>query len=85
MTPRYLAVPSGSCDVKVKPCLQEFAQMILTHFLITMNIKRFLSSHPEFSLVPFSVGDISAPLGHVTLTPDIHGTDGFFIFRLRRL
>lgn len=48
------------------------------------NIKRFLSSHPEFSLVPFSVGDISAPLGHVTLTPDIHGTDGFFIAKLTR-
>ena len=42
MAPRYLAVPSGSCDVKVKHSLQEFAQVILTHFLITMNIKRFL-------------------------------------------
>lgn len=48
------------------------------------NVMRFLSSHPDFSLVPFSVGDISAPLGYLTLTPDVHQTDGFFIAKLTR-
>lgn len=43
------------------------------------NVKRFLSSHPEFSSVDFTVGDISSEGGMLSLSPDIHGTDGFFV------
>lgn len=46
------------------------------------NIKRFLSSHPEFSACPFNVGGLSAESGMITLFPHIHGTDGFFICKL---
>ncbi len=46
------------------------------------NVTRFLSTHPEFSLVSFEVGDLSAPSGMLTLTPDEHGTDGFFMAKL---
>jgi hypothetical protein len=45
MAPRYLAVPSGSCDVKVKHSLQEFAQVILTHFLITIILRRLITTN----------------------------------------
>lgn len=46
------------------------------------NIFRFLDKHPEFSLVPFKVGDLNFDRGYMTLFPHIHKTDGFFIARL---
>lgn len=49
------------------------------------NIARFLDRHPEFSPVPFSCGNISAQNGMLTLTPDEHGTDGFFIAKMRKV
>ena len=45
---------------------------------------RFLAAHPDFTYVPFEVGGLSAPLGHLTLYPHIHRTDGFYIARLER-
>ena len=48
------------------------------------NVKRFLAAHPEFSLVPFAVGDIHAKSGMLTLLPHVHDTDGFFIAKLQR-
>jgi 16S rRNA (cytosine967-C5)-methyltransferase len=48
------------------------------------NIARFLSSHPEFTLESFTHGEIRAKDGMLTLTPDEHGTDGFFIAKLRK-
>ncbi len=47
-------------------------------------ISRFLKSHEDFELVPFKVGEIEAPKGSITLLPCDHGTDGFFIAKLRR-
>jgi 16S rRNA (cytosine967-C5)-methyltransferase len=43
------------------------------------NVKRFLLAHPEFSAVDFKVGDVSSEDGMLSLSPDIHGTDGFFV------
>lgn len=48
--------------------------------------KRFLAHHPEFSPEVF---ELPGPVGRVdggmtTLFPHIHGTDGFFICKLRR-
>ena len=43
----------------------------------------FLKNHPEFSAEPFTVGAIGCE-GMLTLAPDTHGTDGFFVARLRR-
>ena len=48
------------------------------------NIARFLAAHPEFSPEPFAHGDIKVTNGMLTLTPDEHGTDGFFIAKLRK-
>lgn len=47
-------------------------------------VERFLLSHPEFSLEGFDVGNISSEKGMLTLWPHIHGTDGFFVAKLRR-
>lgn len=43
------------------------------------NVERFLAAHSEFSPVDFTVGDISSEGGMLSLAPDIHGTDGFFV------
>jgi len=50
------------------------------------NIARFLERHPEFEMVPFAHGHetLAAPDGILTLTPDVHGTDGFFIAKMRK-
>ncbi len=45
------------------------------------NVEHFLSQHPDFSLVPFSSGDISCD-GMLTLLPHRHNCDGFFIAKL---
>lgn len=48
------------------------------------NIARFLEKHSEFSLVPFRAGNLDCPEGMITLFPDLHGTDGFFIAKLQK-
>ena len=48
------------------------------------NIERFLSSHPEFSLSPWSVATLTSESGMMTLMPHTHRTDGFFIAKLIR-
>ncbi|MBE6702386.1 MAG: 16S rRNA (cytosine(967)-C(5))-methyltransferase RsmB [Ruminococcaceae bacterium] len=44
-------------------------------------ITAFLKRHADFSLLPFSVGELCSD-GMLTLTPDVHGTDGFFVAKL---
>ena len=49
------------------------------------NIQRFLKDNEDFVLTPFEYGKLSAPEGYLTLYPDTHGTDGFFIAKLTRI
>lgn len=46
-------------------------------------INAFLQAHGEFTLEPFTVGDLQSD-GMLTLAPDTHGTDGFFVAKLRK-
>jgi 16S rRNA (cytosine967-C5)-methyltransferase len=48
------------------------------------NVARFLSRNPAFSLVPFTVGDMTAADGMLTLTPEKDDTDGFFMAKFVR-
>ena len=48
------------------------------------NIKKLLELHPEIESVPFEIGDTVAENGMITLYPDKHGTDGFFIAKLKK-
>ena len=48
-------------------------------------VERFLSEHKEFSPVDFAVGDIHSEDGMLTLLPHIHGTDGFFIAKIKKI
>ena len=47
--------------------------------------EEFLSAHPQFAPVPFSVGALHAESGFVTLLPPVHGTDGFFIAKFKHV
>lgn len=56
-------------------------------------VQGFLQSHPDFalepitSLLPFSLGEkekSQADKGMLQLLPQVHGTDGFFISKMRR-
>lgn len=47
-------------------------------------VEKFLLSHPEFSVEDFSFGQLSSAEGRLTLYPHLHGTDGFFICKLRK-
>ena len=48
------------------------------------NVERFLKLHSEFELTPFTVGTLSVPNGYITLLPNDHHTDGFFIAKLTK-
>lgn len=50
----------------------------------TDNVSSFLASHPEFSAVDFSVGELSSTGGELTLYPHVHATDGFYIALIKR-
>ena len=46
------------------------------------NIKRFLESEPSFSLDGFNFGTLEQLKETLSLYPDIHHTDGFFVARM---
>lgn len=48
-------------------------------------VGRFLDGHPDWVPVPFSAGTLRADSGMLTLFPDQHGTDGFFIAKIRKI
>jgi 16S rRNA (cytosine967-C5)-methyltransferase len=48
------------------------------------NVLRFLAAHKDFEAVDFSVGDIDSVGGMLSLTPDEHMTDGFFVAKMKR-
>ena len=48
-------------------------------------VAAFLEAHPEFVLAPFTLpGSVGACGGSITLWPQRHGTDGFFVAKMRR-
>ncbi|MBQ9080408.1 MAG: 16S rRNA (cytosine(967)-C(5))-methyltransferase RsmB [Clostridia bacterium] len=47
-------------------------------------IDKFLANHADFALVGFHAGELDVPEGRITLAPDTHSTDGFFIAKLQR-
>ena len=47
-------------------------------------VLRFLSENAGYSLLPFAVGEHSAESGMLRLDPVNHGTDGFFVAKIRK-
>jgi 16S rRNA (cytosine967-C5)-methyltransferase len=52
-----------------------------------LQVDRFLNDHPEFRRDPSPVADPAwlSPTGDLTLLPQVHGTDGAYAARLRRI
>jgi 16S rRNA (cytosine967-C5)-methyltransferase len=48
------------------------------------NVQRFLCEHPEFEAEDFTVGTRASRSGMLSLAPDVDGTDGFFIAKMKR-
>ncbi|MBE6667729.1 MAG: 16S rRNA (cytosine(967)-C(5))-methyltransferase RsmB [Ruminococcaceae bacterium] len=48
------------------------------------NVRRFLDRNRDFYLESFSVCGLDFKDGYMTLRPDIHGTDGFFLAKLKK-
>ena len=48
------------------------------------NVKKFLSENPDFEAMDFSVGEIYSRDGMLSLIPDEHDTDGFFVAKMKR-
>ncbi len=47
-------------------------------------VNKFLNENPDFEAIDFSLGTLESRGGSITLYPHIHGTDGFFISKLRK-
>ncbi len=45
----------------------------------------FLKENDSFELTPFTVGNINAEKGYITLFPTAYGRDGFFIAKMTRI
>ena len=48
-------------------------------------VSAFLSENDNFERVPFTLGELSAEDGTLTLLPHKHATDGFFIAKIRKI
>lgn len=46
---------------------------------------KFIKAHSEFAYEPIFFGDLSSENGKLTLLPNIHGTDGFYIALIKRM
>lgn len=49
------------------------------------NVNRFLANHEGFVGEDFAVGDVGSEKGCLTLLPHKHGTDGFFVARIKKI
>ena len=49
------------------------------------NVEKFLAENKNFEPCDFNIGNISSENGMLTLNPHDHGTDGFFIAKLKKV
>ncbi len=85
------ALPDVQYDVLIGASAYVKAGGTLVYSTCTLNpeenegvVTRFLEANPDFAPCDFEIGGIESEGGRVTLFPHIHGTDGFFISKMKR-
>lgn len=61
-----------------------YSTCTLTHEENEDNVRAFLSENPDFYAEDFAFGELKSREGMLTLFPHLHGTDGFFMAKLRK-
>ncbi len=83
--PRVQAAILNNCCRYVKPCgVLLYSTCTLLRRENEDIVTEFLETHPEFALEAFTLPEIGEAPGMLTLWPHIHGTDGFFMAKLRK-
>lgn len=84
-------LPPLQLDILTKSAAYLKVGGILVYSTCTLNpsenegvVESFIRDNVGFELVPFTVGDLTAEGGMLTLRPDIHQTDGFFMAKIIR-
>ena len=49
------------------------------------NVERFLAEHEDFAPYDFEISKIKSTNGAYTFFPNVTGTDGFFVSRMKRV
>lgn len=78
------AILDNACKYVKRGGLLVYSTCTLLREENELRVLDFLSRHPEFELVPFTVGKVEAKEGYITLFPHLHKTDGFFVAKLIR-
>ncbi len=81
LVPVQAAILSAAADMVAPGGVMVYSTCTILPSENEEQVTAFLAGHPEFELSPFSVGEIASD-GMLTLAPDTHGTDGFFVARL---
>ena len=84
-------LPPLQLDILTKSAAYLKVGGILVYSTCTLNpsenegvVESFIRENPSFEFIPFTVGNLTAESGMLTLRPDIHQTDGFFMAKIIR-
>jgi 16S rRNA (cytosine967-C5)-methyltransferase len=84
-------LPPLQLDILTKSAAYLKVGGILVYSTCTLNpsenegvVESFIRDNLGFELIPFTVGNLTADGGMLTLRPDIHQTDGFFMAKIIR-
>ena len=85
-------LPPLQLDILKASCKYLKVGGVLVYSTCTLNpaeneeiVGAFLKENTDFEAVPFTLGELSAPEGMLTLLPHLHATDGFFVAKIKKV
>ena len=85
-------LPPLQLEILTKSCAYLKVGGVMVYSTCTVNpeenekvVAAFLENNQNFSIVPFTLGDLNCENGMLTLTPMENKTDGFFVAKLQRI